>query len=372
MALPNLPGLGSGGLPLPTDALSSLPGLLTGGLGGLSGGAGGLPGLSGGLPGLDSLPISGLLGGGLPGLSALGSLPGLSGGGLPGLDMLTGGGLPGLSALGALGGGAAGAASSAGENGATQSGDLSQLSGALGGPLMTLAGAAGNIPVLGGIIQDSLGIGREGNQIEDIIFTLLSGTPLEGVSKSLFGGNTQGDELILYNLATIPGNTTSKIPVVGGLVADVLFGGVPNVSNFLGVYSGGVLSEDFLQALDSREGTLGALAKSLNEPASRLPGVGPLLGDNSIDALLDQVTLATDQAPYADDIVAFLLGGTDLSATPPGFALLQATGLTNMIPGALAPLAGPIYEGVLQPLTVNIQEVAIAGPIATGTIGHLF
>ncbi len=366
MALPSLPGLGSGGLPLPTDALSSLPGLLTGGLGGLSGGAGGLPGLG-------SLPISGLMSGGLPGLSALGGLPGLGGGGgLPGLDILTSGGLPGLSALGALGGTAAGVASSGGENGVTQSGDLSQLSGAIGGPLMTLAGAAGNIPLLGGVIQDSLGIGREGNQIEDIIATQLFGTPLEGVGKSLFGGNTQGDELILYNLAAIPGNTTSKIPVVGGLVGDVLFGGVPNVGNFLGVYSGGVLSEDFLQALDSREGTLGALAKSLNEPASRLPGVGPLLGDNSIDALLDQVTLATDQAPYADDIVAFLLGGTDLSATPPGFALLQATGLTNMIPGALAPLAGPIYEGVLQPLTVNIQEVAIAGPLATGTIGHLF
>lgn len=389
---------------LPLDSLTGA----TGGLPGLDTvtgllGEGGLPGLGGGgLPGLDIL--TGLLGG-LP------LLGGLGGGGLPGLDVLTGllGGLPILGGLGGLGG----TSSAAVEGGATVSdgsnsaslalglpgldllGSLPGLGGGLplpglgggggaeangsvfgtsdgpiGGLLYTLESSAYGIPILGEFAGGAIGSQVEGGGIQNVLLTQLYGTPAFGPIQSLIGGNSYGDELILYDLATRPVGLTEGLPIINDLTREVVTGGLAGPTAFIGAYSGGLLSEDFLQYLVTPTGTLGALADAGESGLVGVPGLGLLFDGDNLNSSLDLVTNAVDQILYVDDITAGLLGGDKLSNHLPFDNVLAQTGLGEASAGLLAPVGDAFYPAIT-PLLTMVQEVAIAGAIINGTLGKV-
>ncbi len=389
---------------LPLDSLTGA----TGGLPGLDTvtgllGEGGLPGLGGGgLPGLDIL--TGLLGG-LP------LLGGLGGGGLPGLDVLTGllGGLPILGGLGGLGG----TSSAAVEGGATVSdgsnsaslalglpgldllGSLPGLGGGLplpglgggggaeangsvfgtsdgpiGGLLYTLESSAYGIPILGEFAGGAIGSQVEGGGIQNVLLTQLYGTPAFGPIQSLIGGNSYGDELILYDLATRPVGLTEGLPIINDLTREIVTGGLAGPTAFIGAYSGGLLSEDFLQYLVTPTGTLGALADAGESGLVGVPGLGLLFDGDNLNSSLDLVTNAVDQILYVDDITAGLLGGDKLSNHLPFDNVLAQTGLGEASAGLLAPVGDAFYPAIT-PLLTMVQEVAIAGAIINGTLGKV-
>lgn len=389
---------------LPLDSLTGA----TGGLPGLDTvtgllGEGGLPGLGGGgLPGLDIL--TGLLGG-LP------LLGGLGGGGLPGLDVLTGllGGLPILGGLGGLGG----TSSAAVEGGATVSdgsnsaslalglpgldllGSLPGLGGGLplpglgggggaeangsvfgtsdgpiGGLLYTLESSAYGIPILGEFAGGAIGSQVEGGGIQNVLLTQLYGTPAFGPIQSLIGGNTYGDEVILYDLATRPVGLTEGLPIINDLTREVVTGGLAGPTAFIGAYSGGLLSEDFLQYLVTPTGTLGALADAGESGLVGVPGLGLLFDGDNLNSALDLGTNAVDQILYVDDITAGLLGGDKLSNNLPFDNVLAQTGLGEASAGLLAPVGDAFYPAIT-PLLTMVQEVAIAGAIINGTLGKV-
>lgn len=389
---------------LPLDSLTGA----TGGLPGLDTvtgllGEGGLPGLGGGgLPGLDIL--TGLLGG-LP------LLGGLGGGGLPGLDVLTGllGGLPILGGLGGLGG----TSSAAVEGGATVSdgsnsaslalglpgldllGSLPGLGGGLplpglgggggadangsvygtsngpiGGLLHTLESSAYGIPILGEFAGGAIGSQVEGGGIQNVLLTQLYGTPAFGPIQSLIGGNSYGDELILYDLATRPVGLTEGLPIINDLTREIVTGGLAGPTAFIGAYSGGLLSEDFLQYLVTPTGTLGALADAGESGLVGVPGLGLLFDGDNLNSSLDLVTNAVDQILYVDDITAGLLGGDKLSNHLPFDNVLAQTGLGEASAGLLAPVGDAFYPAIT-PLLTMVQEVAIAGAIINGTLGKV-
>lgn len=340
-----------------SSPLSLLTGL-TGGLGGgspldlLSGLTGGLTAQSTeaaaveGLPGLDAL--GGLSGGGLPGLDALG---GLSGGGLPGLDLLSGG-------LGGLSGGESGVT---GDIGGTSSSPI-------GGLLTTLADATHGIPILGELVNGIVGQGVEGGSISGFLITPLFGTPLFGPAQSLLGGNSVGEEILLYELATRPVAITEGLPIVNDVVRSVVGGDLPSITAFIGAYSGGLLSEDYLQFLVTEQGTLGALTNSVEGALVDLPLIGDFTDGKQLNATLDLLTGATDQILYVDDIVAGIGGGDQLSNELPFHQVLTATGLGGASAGVLAPVGDVLFPAI-EPITNLIQEVPIAGPIALGSVG---
>ena len=376
---------------LPFDSLLSAGGglgSLTGLLGGLSGGAGSplslltglIPGgseeegssggplsilssLTGGLGGGSPLDLlSGLTGGlsaqstevsavgGLPGLDALG---GLGGGGLPGLDLLSGG-------LGGLGG-AAGGATGTGDIGGTSSSPI-------GGLLTTLADATHGIPILGELVNGIVGQGVEGGSISGFLITPLFGTPLFGPAQSLLGGNSVGEEILLYELATRPVAITEGLPIVNDVVRSVVGGDLPSITAFIGAYSGGLLSEDYLQFLVTEQGTLGALTNSVEGALVDLPLIGDFTDGKQLNATLDLLTGATDQILYVDDIVAGIGGGDQLSNELPFHQVLTATGLGGASAGVLAPVGDVLFPAI-EPITNLIQEVPIAGPITLGAVG---
>ncbi len=376
---------------LPFDSLLSAGGglgSLTGLLGGLSGGAGSplslltglIPGgseeegssggplsilssLTGGLGGGSPLDLlSGLTGGlsaqstevsavgGLPGLDALG---GLGGGGLPGLDLLSGG-------LGGLGG-AAGGATGTGDIGGTSSSPI-------GGLLTTLADATHGIPILGELVNGIVGQGVEGGSISGFLITPLFGTPLFGPAQSLLGGNSVGEEILLYELATRPVAITEGLPIVNDVVRSVVGGDLPSITAFIGAYSGGLLSEDYLQFLVTEQGTLGALTNSVEGALVDLPLIGDFTDGKQLNATLDLLTGATDQILYVDDIVAGIGGGDQLSNELPFHQVLTATGLGGASAGVLAPVGDVLFPAI-EPITNLIQEVPIAGPITLGLVG---
>lgn len=335
----------------PLNILSSLTGggspldLLSGLTGGLSAQSTEVAVVDG-LPGLDAL--GGLSGGGLPGLDALG---GLSGGGVPGLDLLSGG-------LGGLGGG--------GEGG---TGDIGETSSApIGGLLSTFADATFGIPILGENVNGIVGQGVEGGAITGVLLTPLLGTPLFGPAQSLLGGNSVGEEIILYDVATRPVAFTEGLPIVNDVTRSVVGGDFASVTAFIGAYSGGALSEDYLQFLVTEQGTLGALTNSLEGAAVDLPLIGDFTDGKQLNATLDLVTGATDQILYVDDIVAGIGGGDQLSNDLPFHQVLTATGLGGASAGVLAP-AGDVFFPAIEPITNLIQEVPIAGPITLGSVG---
>ena len=368
---------------LPFDALLSAGGglgSLTGLLAGLSGGAGSplsllggltggggeddsssplslLTGLTGGLGGgspLDLLPLDLLSGltGGLGGGSTEAALVG--GGDLPGLDLLTGG-------LGGLGG------SAGGESGTT--GDIGGTSGApIGGLLTTLADTTFGIPILGENVNGIVGQGVEGGAITGVLLTPLLGTPLFGPAQSLLGGNSVGEEIILYDVATRPVALTEGLPIVNDVTRSVVGGDLPSITAFIGAYSGGVLSEDYLQFLVTEQGTLGAITNSIEGAAVDLPLIGDFTDGKQLNATLDVLTGATDQILYVDDIVAGIGGGDQLSNDLPFHQVLTATGLGTASSGVLAPV-GDVFFPAIEPITNLIQEVPIAGPITLGSVG---
>ncbi len=401
--LTGLTGGLTGGEGGPLGLLTGLTGGLTGGaeggplslvtglLGGLTGGEGGGPlglltGLTGGLTGgTDGGPLSlvtGLLGGlgnvsgasveasaaSLPGLD---TVTGLLGGGLPGLDAVTGllgGGLPGLDALGGLTGGLGGAAINEITSGTGDIGGFS--SSPVGGLLTTLADASFNIPILGENLNAVLGQGVEGGSIANVLVTPLYGTPLFEPVQGLIGGNSVGEEIILYDVATRAVALTEGIPLVNDLARSALLGDLPSVTAFIGAYSGGLLSEDYLQFLVTEQGMLGSITNSIEGALTGLPVIGEFTDGKQLNALLDLVTGATDQILYVDDIMAGLLGGDQLSNELPFHQVLEATGLSNTLGGMLAPL-GDVLLPALEPITNLVTEVPIAGPIALGTVGKL-
>lgn len=375
-----LSGLTGGAAGNPLGLLSNLTGgddgsplsLVTDLLGGLTGGAAGNPlslvaGLLGGsgeagaasveasaasLPGLDT--VTGLLGGGLPGLDAV---TGLLGGGLPGLD-----------ALGGLTGGLGGSAINEVVSG---TGDLGGVSSSpVGGLLSTLADATFSIPILGENLNAVLGQGIEGGSIANVLVTPLYGTPLFEPVQGLIGGNSVGEEIILYDVATRAVALTEGIPLVNDLARSALLGDLPSVTAFIGAYSGGLLSEDYLQFLVTEQGMLGSITNSIEGALTGLPVIGEFTDGKQLNALLDLVTGATDQILYVDDIMAGLLGGDQLSNELPFHQVLEATGLSNTLGGMLAPL-GDVLLPALEPITNLVTEAPIAGPIALGTVGKL-
>ncbi|HEY1104074.1 MAG TPA: hypothetical protein VGE70_11695, partial [Burkholderiaceae bacterium] len=332
----------------------------------------------GGLPGLDVL--TGLLGG-LPILGGLGGLGGTSsaaveGGatvsdgsnsaslalGLPGLDLL--GSLPGLGGglpLPGLGGG----------GGAEANGSVFGTSdGPIGGLLYTLESSAYGIPILGEFAGGAIGSQVEGGGIQIVLLTQLYGTPAFGPIQSLIGGNSYGDELILYDLATRPVGLTEGLPIINDLTREVVTGGLAGPTAFIGAYSGGLLSEDFLQYLVTPTGTLGALADAGESGLVGVPGLGLLFDGDNLNSSLDLVTNAVDQILYVDDITAGLLGGDKLSNHLPFDNVLAQTGLGEASAGLLAPVGDAFYPAIT-PLLTMVQEVAIAGAIINGTLGKV-
>lgn len=346
-----LPGLSllsglTGGLPL-TDGLSSLTGLLSG-LGGIGslGGLGGEPEVQAAL--VDGLPGADVLGG-LPGLDALG------GGGLPGLDLLSGG-------LPALGGGAGGE----GGNGSV----FGTSNGPVGGLLFTFESATFNVPVLGEAVGGLVRSQVEGGGFQNIVLTQLLGTPLFGPVQGLIGGNSYGDELVLYEPATAPVALTQGIPVVNDVVREFVTGSFPTSSAFIGSNLGGLASEDFLQNFVSTGGTIGTGADGVEKVISNLPLGNMLFDGNDLNSSLDLITNSTDQILYVDDLVAGALGGDALSNELPfDNALGGALDILNTS-GLGGPAGALLYEG-LTPIATNLQEVQIAGPIILGTLGKL-
>lgn len=347
--------------------LSLLTGLIPGGsdeegassplslLSGLTGGLGGgspldlLSGLTGGLGG-GSTEAALVGGAGLPGLDAL-PVDALGGGGLPGLDLLSGG-------LGGLGGG-----------GASGTGDIGGSSSApIGGLLSTFADATFGIPILGENVNGIVGQGVEGGALTGVLLTPLFGTPLFGPAQSLLGGNSVGEEIILYDLATRPVAFTEGLPVVNDVTRAVVGGDFASATAFIGAYSGGLLSEDYLQFLVTEQGTLGALTNSAEGAAVDLPLIGDFTDGKQLNATLDLVTNATDQILYVDDIVAGIGGGDQLSNELPFHQVLTATGLGGASAGVLAPV-GDAFFPAIEPITNLIQEVPIAGPITLGSVG---
>ncbi len=353
-----LGGLTGGGSPL------DLLGGLTGGgspldlLGGLTGGGSPLDllgGLTGGGSPLDLLSgLTGGLGSGtataaLPGVDALG---GLGGGGLPGLDLLSGG-------LGGLGGGA----------GTSGTGDVGGSSSSpIGGLLATLADATYGIPILGEALNGIVGQGVEGGSLSSFLVTPLYGTPLFGLAQSLLGGNSVGEEILLYELATRPVALTEGIPLVNEITRMVVGGDLPAVTAFIGAYSGGLLSEDYLQFLVTEQGILGSLTNAIEGALVDLPLIGDFTDGKQLNATLDLITGLTDQIVYVDDIVAGIGGGDQLSNDLPFHQVLTATGLGGVSAGLLAPV-GDVLLPALVPITNLVQEVPIAGPIALGAVG---
>lgn len=353
-SLTNLGGLGGGddegGLP-GLSLLSGLP--LVGGLSSLTGVLSGLGGLGGepevqaalvdGLPGLDALG-----GAGLPGLDALG------GGGLPGLDLLSGG-LPGL-----------GGASGEGGNGSV----FGTSNGPVGGLLFTFESATFNVPVLGEVAGGLVRSQVEGGGVQNVVLTQLLGTPLFGPVQSLIGGNSYGDELVLYEPATAPVALTQGIPVVNDVVREFVTGSFPTSSAFIGSNLGGLASEDFLQNFVSTGGTIGTGANGVETVIANLPLGNMLFDGNDLNSALDLVTNSTDQILYVDDLVAGALGGDALSNELPfDNALGGALDILNTS-GLGGPAGALLYEG-LTPIATNLQEVQIAGPIILGTFGKL-
>ena len=362
---------GLGGL----SALSSLTSL--GGLGGSSTeDEGGLPGLSllSGLPlvgGLSSLTgvlgSLGSLGGepevqaalvdGLPGADALGGLPGLDalgGGGLPGLDLLSGG----LPALGGAGG--------EGGNGSV----FGTSNGVLGGLLFTFESSTFNVPVVGEVADGLVRSQVEGGGFQNIVLTQLLGTPLFGPVQGLIGGNSYGDELVLYEPATAPVALTQGIPVVNDVVREFVTGSFPTSSAFIGSNLGGLASEDFLQNFVSTGGTIGTGADGIEKVLANVPLGNMLFDGNDLNSSLDLITNSTDQILYVDDLVAGALGGDALSNELPfDNALGGALDILNTS-GLGGPAGALLYEG-LTPIATNLQEVQIAGPIILGTLGKL-
>ncbi len=366
---------GAGGL----AGLASLTSLL-GGLGG--GGLPSLPGLDG-LPGLGSLPS-------LPGLPSLGGsnaaaaeegvdgevnagdggasfdtgdlgglLGGIGGGGLPELPGLGGGGLPSLPGVG--GGGTGGR-----DNGSVfGTGD-----GIGGGLLNTLETSTFGIPILGENVSGIVGTQVEGGGIQNIVVTQAFGTPLYEPLQGLIGGNSVGEEIILYDLATRPVAFTEGIPVVNEVTREIVTGSYAQTTAFIGAYSGGILSEDYLQNFVSTDGTLGTLANVTESYFVNIPGGNFIFDGDDLNSALDQVTNATDQILYVDDLVAGGLGGDKLSNDLPfnnAFGGLLGSVNTD---GIAAP-AGDVFYTSITPLTTAIQEVAIAGPITLGSFGKL-
>jgi len=341
--------------------LSLLTGLLGGTgsplgiLGGLTGGDGGplslLSGLTGGLGGIGIASAEGstevALVDGLPGLDALG---GLAGGGVPGLDLLTGG-------LGGIGGG-----------GTAFTGDVGGSSASpVGGLLATLADATFGIPILGENINGIVGQGVEGGSLSNFLVTPLYGTPLFEPAQGLLGGNSVGEEIILYDLATRPVAFTEGLPIVNDVTRMVVGGDLASATAFIGAYSGGLLSEDYLQFLVTEQGTLGALTNAVEGAAVDLPLIGDFTDGKQLNATLDLLTNATDQILYVDDIVAGIGGGDQLSNDLPFHQVLTATGLGSASAGVLAPVGDMLP--MIEPITNLIQEIPIAGPISLGTVG---
>ena len=346
-----LPGLSllsglTGGLPL-TDGLSSLTGVLSG-LGGLGGGLGGL----GGEPEVQAALVDGL-----PGASALGGLPGLDalgGGSLPGLDLLTGG-LPGLGGAGGEGG-----------NGSV----YGTSNGPVGGLLFTLESSTFNVPVLGEFVGGVARSQVEGGGVQNIVLTQLLGTPLFEPVQGLIGGNSYGDELVLYEPATAPVALTEGLPVINEVTRMVVTGSFPTSSAFIGSNLGGLASEDFLQNFVSTGGTIGTGADGVEKVISNLPLGNMLFDGNDLNSSLDLITNSTDQILYVDDLVAGALGGDALSNELPfDNALGGALDILNTS-GLGGPAGALLYEG-LTPIATNLQEVQIAGPIILGTLGKL-
>ncbi len=396
-SLTNLGGLGGGsedsgggglpGLSVLTNLLGGGGGLpLVGGLldGGLLGGDEGLPLIGGLLGGGGGLPlVGGLLGGGggLPLVGdLLGSLTGVLGGGAAKTDVdqveaSALGGLPlptdllgGLLGGDALGGGLALPGLSGGEGG---NGSVFGTSdGLLGGLMFALESATFNVPVLGDVVDGVVRSGAEGGGVQNIALTLLLGTPLFEPVQSLIGGNSYGDELILYEPATAAVSLTQGIPVVGDLVREFATGSFPTSSAFIGSNLGGLLSEDFLQNFVSTGGTIGTVADGIEKVLANLPLANMVFDGNDINSTLDLITNATDQILYVDDLVAGALGGDALSEELPFDNALGGV-LDVLDTAGLAAPVGELLYGALTPIATNLQEVAIAGPIVLGTLGKL-
>jgi len=370
----------------PLDLLSGTPlASLLGGLGGglptdptgLLSGLGGLPvnptdllgGLGGGLP----LPTAAAADGGSAsgsindgngnsasgevssnGGSGLPSLPGLGGvGGLPDLGGLGGGGLPGLP----------GGTSAEGGNGSV----YGTSNGALGGLFFQAEQATYGIPGLGQNVSGITGSQVEGGGTQNIVLTQLYGTPAFGPVQSLIGGNSYGDELVLYDLATRPVALSEGTPL-NGPTREIVTGSYAATTAFIGAYSGGLLSEDYLQYLVSQQGTLGSMANAAESALSNAPGTSMVFDGDNLNSTLDLVTNGTDQILYVDDIVAGVGGGDQLSNNLPFDNLLA---LAPSSAGVAAPVGDVLYPQVIQPLATAIQEVTIAGAITNGTFGKL-
>ncbi len=328
-----------------------------------------------------ALPIDALTGAGGPLGSLTGLLAGLTGGGgspLSLLSGLTGGGEEGSSSpLGLLGGLTGGLGGLGGLGGvgiaadATGTGDIGGTSSSpIGGLLTTLADTTFGIPILGEVVNGIVGQGVEGGSISSVVVSLLYGTPLFEPVQSLLGGNSVGEEIILYDLATRPVAITEGLPIVNDVLRSVLLGDLPSITAFIGAYAGGILSEDYLQFLVTEQGMLGSLTNAVEGALVDLPLIGELTDGKQLNATLDLITGLTDQILYVDDIAAGLLGGDQLSNELPFHQVLTATGLDVMLPGLLAPLGEVLYPAI-QPITNLVQEVPIAGPIVLGTVGKL-
>lgn len=260
-------------------------------------------------------------------------------------------------------------------------GDLTKPSGLLGGPLFSFAELLDGLPVE---TPNFLGKAGEPYQLEDLVYTVFYESALEPVAFALLGGETRGDELVLYDPASAPIELTRGIPIVHEVTADFVNGAYPTLQSFVGVYSGGLLSEDYLQNFTTTRGTLGTLLDTTNEPITRtVPGFGSVLGDGSLNALLDEVTLAFDTQLYVDDLLAGALGGDEIGIRPDANSdgayqsyegafsgLLGSLGVASLVPGSLS-AGAPLFFEALNPISTQIQEVLIVGPIINANVGKL-
>lgn len=321
----------------------------------------------GSLPALPTLPGVPSLGG-TPDPSASGNA---NAGGANGLTAAFNTGTLGLDSLTGLAGGLGGLG---GIGGAAEGGNgtvFNSAGGALGPFFMQAEQATYGVPVLGDLVSGALGTSVEGGGVQNILLSQAFGTPLFGPLQSLVGGNSQGDEIILYELATRPVALTEGLPVVNELTREIVTGSFANPgSAFIGPNLGGLVSEDFQQNFVSSNGTLGTVVNQVENVLLNSPGGNFIFDGDDLNSVLDQVTNLTDQVPNGDDYVAGALGGDALSNTLPfDHAFGGLLGSVNTA-GVLAPVGDQFYTGIT-PLATAIQEVAIAGPISLGSLGKL-
>ncbi len=148
----------------------------------------------------------------------------------------------------------------------------------------------------------------------------------------------------------------------------VVGGDLPAVTAFIGAYSGGLLSEDYLQFLVTEQGILGALTNAVEGAAVDLPLIGDFTDGKQLNATLDLITGLTDQIRVRGRHCCRhwrWRPAEQRPAFPPGS---DGDWFGRRIGRSSGPV-GDVLLPALVPITNLVQEVPIAGPIALGAVG---